>query len=107
MILSIVIPVYNEKETIRKVIDIVQSVEIGEIKKELVIIDDCSKDGTKNILESIKSKYKNINLLYHDVNRGKGAALQTGFNNIKGDIVIIQDADLEYNPKDIKNSPGE
>lgn len=99
MILSIVIPVYNEKSTIKEVISIIQSVNIDKIDKELVIVDDCSKDGTREILQAIK-RQNNINLILHERNLGKGAALKTGITVATGDIVLIQDADLEYDPNE-------
>lgn len=98
MKLSIVIPVYNEEATIEKVIEKVKSVEIP-LDKEIIIVDDCSKDRTRDIL----LKYANdpsIKIIFHEVNKGKGAALRTGFKSVTGDFVIIQDADLEYNPED-------
>jgi glycosyltransferase involved in cell wall biosynthesis len=97
MKVSIVIPVYNENKTIEKIVNLVQSVEI---KKEIIIIDDFSTDGTREKLGNIEKKHKDITVLYQDCNRGKGAALRTGFAYVTGDIIIIQDADLEYNPKE-------
>jgi len=93
--LSIVIPVYNEKNTIDEIIRRVQSVEF---EKEIIIVDDCSNDGTRDRINKISGN--NIKKLFHEKNKGKGAALRTGFQHVSGDIVIIQDADLEYNPKD-------
>lgn len=97
--LSIVIPVYNEVNTILEIVDIIQKISLAGIEKEIIIIDDFSNDGTR---EKIK-KYEgtnNIKVLYHDKNLGKGAALRTGFSVARGDYVIIQDADLEYDPRD-------
>ncbi len=101
MKLSIIIPVYNEKNTIAQLLDIVASVDLpAEItERELVVVNDCSKDGTADILKELQPKY-NLNLTHHEVNQGKGAALRTGFSRSTGDILIIQDADLEYNPKE-------
>ena len=93
MKLSVVIPVYNEIETIKEIVNRVQSVPQD---KEIVIIDDRSTDGTTECLSQIGDD--NITVLYHPVNKGKGAALRTGFEHVTGDIVIIQDADLEYDP---------
>lgn len=96
--LSIVIPVYNEKNTIDEIIRRVQSVEF---EKEIIIVDDCSNDGTRDVINKISGN--NIKKLFHEKNKGKGAALRTGFQHVSGDIVIIQDADLEYNPKEYFN----
>jgi glycosyltransferase involved in cell wall biosynthesis len=100
MKLSIVIPVYNEEKTINNILRIVDKVKLPkEIKKrEIVVVDDYSKDGTRAILTKIKNK--NIKVIYHEKNQGKGAALRTGFENCTGDIIIIQDADLEYDPNE-------
>ena len=95
MKLSIVIPVYNEVNTIEKVIERVMDTPHS---KELIIVDDCSTDGTRELLGKIKTD--GINIYYHDKNQGKGAALRTGFKMVQGDIVIIQDADMEYDPND-------
>tara|TARA_B100000886_G_scaffold278399_1_gene202409 strand:+ start:2966 stop:3664 length:699 start_codon:yes stop_codon:yes gene_type:complete len=99
MKLSIIIPVFNEVNTIEKIIN---KIHIQSIKNfEIIVVDDCSTDGTREILKSkIRAKVKKI--IYHKKNRGKGSAIITAKNYIKGDIVIIQDADLEYDPKDYK-----
>jgi glycosyltransferase involved in cell wall biosynthesis len=94
--LSIIIPAYNERKTIH---DIVSMVRSTPFEKEIVIIDDCSSDGTQQILKEIE-KEPDIRVYYHAENRGKGAALRTGFEHVTGDIVIIQDADLEYDPSE-------
>ncbi len=94
MKLSVVIPVYNERETLETIVRRVQDVPVD---KEIVLVDDCSTDGTREILAELE-KQDNIRVLLHEVNQGKGAALRTGFAGARGDIVIIQDADLEYDP---------
>lgn len=98
MKLSIVIPVYNEKKTILEIIKIVRSVTLPTqiTEREIVLVDDCSKDGTRDILKNINDS--EIHVFYHEKNKGKGGALNTGFKKTTGDIVIIQDADLEYDP---------
>ncbi len=92
--LSVVIPVYNELQWIREIVRRVQEVPIP---KELILIDDCSTDGTRTILKEMEA-VANIRVVYHEKNQGKGAALRTGFQHAKGDVVIVQDADLEYDP---------
>jgi len=94
MKLSVVIPVFNEKDTIA---EIVKRVLTEKTPKEIIIIDDGSTDGTKEEIEKLRNK--EIKKFYHNVNRGKGAAVRTGIKNATGDVLIVQDADLEYNPK--------
>ena len=96
-VLSIIIPVYNEKKTIEEIIEKILLVK--NIKKEIIIIDDCSNDGTREILKEKISK-KVDKIFYHDQNLGKGAAIKSAQRIVSGDIVIIQDADLEYSPND-------
>ena len=99
MKLSIIIPVYNEQNTIVQILDKINNVNF--IQKEIIIVDDCSNDKTIDYLKKLPTQdYK---ILYHSVNLGKGAAIQTGKKLITGDIVIIQDADLEYDPQDYKS----
>ena len=94
--ISILIPVYNEKNTLQEILKQVEAVDFGLVK-EIILIDDFSTDGTKELYKDL-----NYKILYHEKNMGKGAALRTGFNAATGDIIIIQDADLEYNPADYK-----
>jgi len=94
-LLSVVIPVYNERATIRAVIDRVQAVDIP---KEIIVVDDASTDGTREVLAGLDPS--RVRVLCHERNRGKGAALRTGFQHASGDIVIVQDADLEYDPQE-------
>lgn len=97
MKLSVVIPVYNEVQTIKEIVARVQAVEL---EKEIIIVDDYSTDGTREHLREVNQVHENLKVLYHDHNQGKGAALRTGFQAITGDVVIIQDADLEYDPRE-------
>ncbi|MGO8950032.1 MAG: glycosyltransferase family 2 protein [Ktedonobacterales bacterium] len=96
MQISIIIPVYNEHSTIAEVI---RRVEEQPFEKEIIIVDDCSTDGTRQILKET-SWPENVHILYHQKNRGKGAAIRTALGSVSKDVVIIQDADLEYNPDD-------
>lgn len=96
--LSIVIPVYNEAATIEAVLNAVRAVSYRD--KEIVVVDDCSTDGTREILKNSVGASDGI-VLFHEKNKGKGAALRTGFKAASGDIVIVQDADLEYDPNEI------
>jgi len=94
--LSVVIPVYNEKKTLNEVILRVEAVSID---KEVIIVDDASTDGTRDLLKKYEKK-EGFEVIYRPKNKGKGAALRAGFEIVKGEVIIIQDADLEYNPKD-------
>ena len=115
--LSIVIPVYNERRTLQTIMARVLDVDLKGMRKELILVDDCSKDGTRDLIKGMENdawrdtmlelgvsparlKQASVRMLYHEVNRGKGAALRTGFDAVTGDFVIVQDADLEYDPNE-------
>jgi len=115
--LSIVIPVYNERRTLQSLLARVLNVDLRGMRKELILVDDCSTDGTRDLIRGLEDGgwrermraagvgadrigEASFKLLYHEVNRGKGAALRTGFGAVEGDFVIIQDADLEYDPEE-------
>jgi len=101
--LSIIIPAYNEEETIEKILERVAEVDlINGIQKEIIIVNDCSKDDTDKVILQYMNSNPNINIKYfkHEINQGKGAALHTGIKNARGDYIIIQDADLEYDPEE-------
>ena len=97
MKLSIVIPVYNEKDTLTEIFRLVQ---LTPYDKEIIAVDDASTDGSREILGRLAQEYENVKTFYHERNQGKGAALRTGFAQVAGEVVIIQDADLEYRPVD-------
>ena len=99
MKLTIVIPVYNEAHTVEKVVNAVRAIETG-LDHEIILVDDGSTDGTREALSNIAEKHTDVVAILHEHNQGKGAALRTGFQQATGDIVLIQDADLEYDPKE-------
>jgi glycosyltransferase involved in cell wall biosynthesis len=102
-ILSIIIPAYNEGATIQKLLDRVRVVKlIGGYSKQLIVVDDCSTDNTEEVVQEYITRFSELDLAYfrHDVNRGKGAALHTGFEHARGEFIVVQDADLEYDPEE-------
>ncbi len=94
---SIIIPVYNEKDTIKELLGKVEFAKFSGLEKEIIIVDDCSNDGTTDVLRELRKDYK---ILFHEKNQGKGAAIRTAVKEATGDFVVIQDADLEYLPDD-------
>lgn len=103
MLLSIVIPAYNEGKTIHLILNKINAVELPNgIEKEVIIVDDCSKDNTYESILNYKATHLDLTILYkkHEVNKGKGAAIQTGIKEATGDYIVIQDADLEYDPEE-------
>lgn len=100
--LSIVMPCFNEKRTIKAIVDEVLSVNLGSTEKEIVIVDDGSTDGTRNILKELAKKHPEITVFENAQNMGKGASLKRAILATTGDVVVVQDADLEYDPRDYK-----
>ena len=98
--ISIIVPIYNEKETLSEIISKIEKTNFCSLEKELILVNDCSTDGSAEILKNFENKYKIID---HKINLGKGAAIRTALQHATGDIIIIQDADLEYEPKDYQN----
>jgi len=101
MKLSILIPVFNEEKTVGSVLESLYSLKIPNITKEIIVVDDGSRDKSPEILKKKKRENPKLIVITHEKNKGKGAAIQTGIKKATGDIILIQDADLEYNPKDI------
>lgn len=98
MKLSIIIPVYNERKYFLTLLNKVKKVNLGKIKKEIIIVEDCSTDGTREMLKKLKDK--SVKIIFQEKNGGKGTAVRTGLKHVTGDIIIIQDADLEYDPNE-------
>lgn len=96
--ITVIIPVYNEIKTLNQILEKVEKTDFCGLEKEIILIDDGSTDGTKELYSTLSYK-----VLYHDVNQGKGAAIRTGLKEATGDIIVIQDADLEYDPVDYKD----
>ncbi len=94
---SIIIPVYNEKDTLKALLEKVEQADFSGLEKEIILVDDCSDDGTTDILKELSGRYK---VLFHEINQGKGAAVRTAVKEAAGDFIVIQDADLEYLPDD-------
>lgn len=99
MKLSVVIPVYNEKDTIAEILRRVERVRLAH---EIVVVDDGSSDGTRQVLQRLARRRPRLRLILHEGNRGKGAAVRTGIAAARGDLILIQDADLEYDPRDYR-----
>ncbi len=97
MNLSVIIPVYNERQTIA---EIVRRVQATGLATEIIIVDDGSQDGTREVLQRLAAAHPEIRLFFHEQNQGKGAAVRTGLQHASGDVLLIQDADLEYDPRD-------
>ena len=101
--LTIVVPAYNEENTIQNILNRINEVQlIQQIQKEIIVVNDCSKDNTEQKVQAFQQQHPELNIVYkkHEVNKGKGAALRTGFQSATGDFVIVQDADLEYDPNE-------
>ena len=98
--LSIIIPVYNEKSTLKELINKVIKVDIGNVKKEIILVDDFSTDGSRELIK--KLKIRGVKKVFNKKNRGKGGSIKNGISNSTGNLIIFQDADLEYNPEDYK-----
>lgn len=99
MLLSIITPVYNERPTIAELVRRVEQVDFKDIKVEFILVDDGSTDGTRDFLKKLQGRHT---VLFHEKNQGKGAAVRTGLSAAKGDLIVIQDADLEYDPNDLR-----
>lgn len=98
--LSVIIPCYNEAETLELIVNEVLAADIGQTKREVIIVDDKSTDNSREVIKKLRKRYPEITGVFQTKNRGKGAALQQGFLKSSGDVVIVQDADREYDPRD-------
>lgn len=98
MKLSVLVPVYNERRTIDEILRRIHEAPPSSVEKEIIAVNDCSKDGTRERLEELKATYPELRVVHHEVNQGKGAALATAWAHATGDVYLIQDADLEYDP---------
>jgi glycosyltransferase involved in cell wall biosynthesis len=99
-VISIVVPCYNESKTLETIIGRVLVADVSGLEREIIVVDDGSQDDSVNIAKSLAERHPNIRVLEHKLNQGKGAALRTGFRAASGDIILVQDADLEYSPGD-------
>lgn len=102
MKISVIIPCFNEADTIAKILEAVISAQ-PDLDKEIIVVDDMSTDGTREYLANAEKSDDRVQVVYHDANRGKGAALRSGFDLASGDVIVVQDADLEYDPADYEN----
>ena len=104
MLISIIVPVYNEEKTVKEILEKINKLDFWSkntnLNKEIIVVDDKSIDGTVEKLKNLKDTGKIDNLIFHEINQGKGAAIRSGLKEAVGEIIIIQDADLEYDPKD-------
>ena len=98
--ITIVIPVYNEMATLQELVGHVLSVQLDGLEREIILVDDFSTDGSRELVDELAAENASVRAVHHERNQGKGASLQTGFKEATGDIVLIQDADLEYDPND-------
>src|SRR3970040_1001170 len=101
--LSVVIPCFNEESTLRECVNKVRKISHEDLSVEIIIVDDGSTDNSSEVGKKISLEQKDVIFLQHEINKGKGAAVRTGFEKVTGDFVAIQDADLEYDPNDFKN----
>jgi glycosyltransferase involved in cell wall biosynthesis len=102
-LISIIIPIYNEASHLKPFLKLIDDLEIPGCKKELVFIDDCSRDESLSILQKFKFQTEKVQILTQPINQGKGSALQKGFDAANGDFIVVQDADFEYDTEDLKH----